>query len=856
MANRWISDLINDIDGSLTVSTHNARSNNPHSPPDDIKLPVCMTEAMDDSLLITLTLPAMQKAALHADQFQVTYGWESEWRKSMFYAYRAPDFPSNQTDLRISIPSVNYANPSSSEVFQNSVPVTTNHTTFLRVPINKPDAHFAHLQDIITNFSFPLLSRPLPITALRQILSQSLVAKIRPLLAFQTITRDHAAKLDHMLAHKIHAYLGMPFHFNSTTLSSPLSNWGLNFPSITRLNDSLAVTGLQCDLNHTIPTFHNMANITLADWSCQLNHCHSPLSLPRQGCTFLRSKHLLPYSWIHAHHVLHHLNLSFCSTDLSFITSANISLIHLHNILSPLKQNPNSPPSISRAILSHFHAAGISFLHQLGQWNLSTSLTLSFNVYNLAFPYYYTLSREWPILFSWLQSLPQSLLTLAYPSIHLLLPRNLRQNLAEKAIYRLYFSCQAFPHPAPSHLFSSDASHISKHDTSSVTTAVVGNHNGFVASLNSFGQHASILQGETYGILVSTLLAHRLVTESHHHRFKPSILTDHLNSVRLLNTFLHPNSSPPLSSLNSNPAHNCDVFQHVRAHTNSTTLPSCLNHLADHIASQSQTFLAPPPSLPVPTFTMDPFTPYDENNGFIEANLNNFINNALVQKTPTCLPPLIGHKCLYDSLLPPEYPYTRAVSAFSASIQLYSRSQQLDCAHTLSTRLKGDVQPWCRFGCPNFETSHHIFSTCPRFTQLRINATGQLRTTTETTLETFHTNFDHLTDLAELIDGLFLKPCSWPTSQIFYYFGIIPKINLEPHNLPHLSNIQLQRMHQHISNDFHSIAIKLAGRIWGIVRRTFSPFQSSPKSPTVLTLPSHLSHITTSSTRLSIKHNI
>jgi hypothetical protein len=87
MANRWISDLINDVDGSLTVSTHNARIHNPHSPPDNIKLPICMTEAMDDSLLITLTLPAMMKAALHANRFQVTYGWESEWCKSMFYAY-------------------------------------------------------------------------------------------------------------------------------------------------------------------------------------------------------------------------------------------------------------------------------------------------------------------------------------------------------------------------------------------------------------------------------------------------------------------------------------------------------------------------------------------------------------------------------------------------------------------------------------------------------------------------------------------------------------------------------------------------------------------------------------------------
>jgi vacuolar-type H+-ATPase subunit F/Vma7 len=149
-----------------------------------------------------------------------------------------------------------------------------------------------------------------------------------------------------------------------------------------------------------------------------------------------------------------------------------------------------------------------------------------------------------------------------------------------------------------------------------------------------------------------------------------------------------------------------------------------------------------------------------------------------------------------------------------------------------------------------------IFLVCPRFIQLRINATSQLKTSIETTLEIFHTNSEHLTDLAKLINGLFLKPDSWPTSQIYYYYGVIPKIDLETHNLPHLSHTQLQRIHQHISNDFHSTAIKLARRIWGIIRQTFSPFQSSSKTPTVLTLPSHLSHITTSSTRLSIKHNM
>jgi hypothetical protein len=137
-----------------------------------------------------------------------------------------------------------------------------------------------------------------------------------------------------------------------------------------------------------------------------------------------------------------------------------------------------------------------------------------------------------------------------------------------------------------------------------------------------------------------------------------------------------------------------------------------------------------------------------------------------------------------------------------------------------------------------------IFPVCPRFIQLQINATSQLKTSIETTLEIFHTNFEHLTDLAKLINGLFLKPDSWPTSQIYYYYGIIPKIDLETHNLPHLSHTQLQRMHQHISNDFHSTAIKLAGRILGYHSSNIFSFPIFLKNP-------HHSHSTVS----PIPHN-
>jgi len=79
------------------------------------------------------------------------------------------------------------------------------------------------------------------------------------------------------------------------------------------------------------------------------------------------------------------------------------------------------------------------------------------------------------------------------------------------------------------------------------------------------------------------------------------------------------------------------------------------------------------------------------------------------------LPPLP----LFDQSLPPSYPYIKAPSSYSAVVQLYTRSGQLDTALSLTTRLKDNNQPWCSFGCPSLEDAHHIFAQCPRFSPLR-----------------------------------------------------------------------------------------------------------------------------------------
>ncbi|KAJ7174787.1 hypothetical protein C8R46DRAFT_892209 [Mycena filopes] len=217
----------------------------------------------------------------------------SAWNKSLGLALNAPDnLPSH-----LLMPTIDPINPSPHSIPMEPVRFCTDHAEFLRVAVNDPASQFTQLQDIVAQFQFPVLSRRLPLTALRKAVSQCLVSKLHPKLSLQPIQQKDAEKLDAMIAQKVHAYLGFPFPFNSTLLSLPVALHGFEFPSISRINDSAAVAGIQRDLNHHVPVFRNMARITLADWTCSVNHCCSPFdgSMDR---TFIRQKRNIPWSWI------------------------------------------------------------------------------------------------------------------------------------------------------------------------------------------------------------------------------------------------------------------------------------------------------------------------------------------------------------------------------------------------------------------------------------------------------------------------------------------------------------------------------------------------------------------------------
>ena len=157
------------------------------------------------------------------------------------------------------MPSVDYSDPQSGFLTWQEVPIITSHTTFLHVPVNKPHLQFSALRDLVLNFSFPPSPHRFPLTVIRRIIVQTLISKLRPHLALQPISHQHAANLDHLIALKVHEYLGFPFRFKTLLLSTPLHLRGLGFPSVARINASLSVAGLHRDLNHHLPSFHKMA---------------------------------------------------------------------------------------------------------------------------------------------------------------------------------------------------------------------------------------------------------------------------------------------------------------------------------------------------------------------------------------------------------------------------------------------------------------------------------------------------------------------------------------------------------------------------------------------------------------------
>jgi hypothetical protein len=245
----------------------------PHLPDDCISLPIQMTEATDDSIIFASSIPALQTFCLVEEHFQFAYRWFTNWLKTMAYVL----LPVGNQPNMISMPSITVEpRVSTLSITNHDIPLILNKLEFLHIKINNPLHHFCELHDFVEAFTFPKFIRPTPITLIRKIVMQSIASQACALLTLQPITDTDALKLDRVIATKVHAISRFPWIFNTKIATLPVSLHGFDFPSICHINASIAVDGLACDLNHHIPAYRN-ARITLADWTCSINHCVNPL---------------------------------------------------------------------------------------------------------------------------------------------------------------------------------------------------------------------------------------------------------------------------------------------------------------------------------------------------------------------------------------------------------------------------------------------------------------------------------------------------------------------------------------------------------------------------------------------------
>lgn len=161
LCNWWLTDLASGDPGQLNISSYHRCIAKLHTPSDNLVQPVIMFEAMDNSLIFASSLLILTNFAWQADCFQATYSWETLWLQSWLYAlHSSPYLPHHST---IMMPVVDLDDPSSDLTTFHEVPISTKGFIFLHVPVDRPDKHFYHIQDIIGNFEFLYLGWPLPL---------------------------------------------------------------------------------------------------------------------------------------------------------------------------------------------------------------------------------------------------------------------------------------------------------------------------------------------------------------------------------------------------------------------------------------------------------------------------------------------------------------------------------------------------------------------------------------------------------------------------------------------------------------------------------------------------------------------
>jgi hypothetical protein len=163
-------------------------------------------------------------------------------------------------------------------------------------------------------------------------------------------------------------------------------------------------------------------------------------------------------------------------------------------------------------------------------------------------------------------------------------------------------------------------------DSKSVTAVLIG-LSTMVFRIS--GRNISILQGELMGIVAGLLMASESPQSSMLH-------SDHLNSVWFIKDIrskvgqetklVHMNGRSYYRWIVDLARRSSTSVVHVKSHTDKTGLGLLLNVQADHYVSTAQKTTHVIPIAPIPTFLMEDFAFYHNDDGWIETNIQVFID--------------------------------------------------------------------------------------------------------------------------------------------------------------------------------------------------------------------------------------
>jgi hypothetical protein len=127
---------------------------------------------------------------------------------------------------------------------------------------------------------------------------------------------------------------------------------------------------------------------------------------------------------------------------------------------------------------------------------------------------------------------------------------------------------------------------------------------------------------------------------------------------------------------------------------------------------------------------------------------------------------------------------------------------------------------------------HHIFVDCPRFVEWREEAANELLVRTTAKLVEAGIPDEDQQWILHAAKSLFADDTeTWPLKISQYYLGQIPRIrdHLTATVVPDV--VKRRKLSSHMSAEWHTSAIRLAGRIFGSIQRTMAARANGTATP-------------------------